>query len=703
MPAAGARHEKKARGSVERMEKKKMTAGRPLKAADRIWFGGDYNPDQWDDATIDQDMKLFREAGINLLTLPVFSWAKLEPDEGVYTFEWLDRIIDKIWQNGIHICLATPTSAQPAWLSARYPEVLPVDIAGRRRTHGMRVMYCVNSAKYRERARAIAEQFAMRYAHHPALVLWHVSNEYGTTCYCPACQAKFRVWLRERYGSLEELNRRWFTSFWGRTLTSFDEVFVPNELNDDYRFNPAVQLDYMRFVTDSTAECFENEAQVLKRYNPEIPVITNMSGYIKKLDQQVMTAHQDAVGFDNYPSPWDPPYFVAMKHDIMRGLKNGQSYLVTEQSPNQQNWQPYNRLKRPGEVRLLAYQGLAHGSDSCLYFQMRQSVAGQEKFHGAVIGRSGKGDTRIFREIAQMGKEFNRLGDRFLRAETHAKAAILFDWNNWWALELASGPSRDMDYLKTVSLYYHAFHRHNIDVDIVSPSADLSGYFLVTIPELYMLRPGIADRLLQFVREGGTLVGTVMTGIADENDRCLFGEYPGPLREAFGIRVEETDALRPEENNVLTCAEGAEIGSGKTYRCGFLCDLLHLEGAKPLAFYGKDFYAGMPAVTEHYYGKGKAYYIGTQPDEEFLSDFYENLFADCGLSPVFSAEEGIEIRERDGEKGRTVFVLNDTEEPRRVDLGSCHWRNLLNDEILTGAQELPGREVLVLASGEKAE
>ena len=248
-----------------------------MKKADRIYYGGDYNPDQWDDQTIEEDMRLFRKAGINLLTLPVFSWAKLEPEEGVYEFGWLDRILDKIWENGIHVCLATPTTAQPAWLSTRYPEVLPVDIAGRKRTHGMRVFFCVNSLKYRERAAAIAEEMAKRYAHHPALAMWHVSNEYGTYCYCPTCQAKFRQWLKRRYGTLEELNKRWHTTFWGRILTDFEEVTLPTELNDDYRFNPTIQLDYMRFVTDSTAECFLNEYQALKKYNPEIPIQTNMS------------------------------------------------------------------------------------------------------------------------------------------------------------------------------------------------------------------------------------------------------------------------------------------------------------------------------------------------------------------------------------------------------------------------------------------
>ena len=334
-----------------------------------ILFGGDYNPDQWDDAVIEEDMRLFEQAGVNLLVLPVFSWAKLEPEEGRYEFAWLDGILNKIWEHGIHVFLATPTSAQPAWLSKKYDDVLPVDIAGRKRTHGMRVFFCVNSVHYRERARALAEALAERYRDFPGLAGWHVANEYGTYCYCENCQRKFRDWLRRRYGTVEELNSRWHTSFWGRTVYDFDEVMVPDERNDDYRFAPAVQLDYMRFVTDSTIECYENEAEVLKAATPHLPVFTNISGFIKKLNQFEMVPHMDYAGWDNYPAPTDEPAFPAFKHGIMRAARDGAPFLVAEQSPNQQNWQPYNKLKRPGEIRRIAYQGLAHGADSSLFFR----------------------------------------------------------------------------------------------------------------------------------------------------------------------------------------------------------------------------------------------------------------------------------------------------------------------------------------------
>lgn len=666
-----------------------------MKRADKIYYGGDYNPDQWDDETIEEDMRLFRKAGINLLTLPVFSWAKLEPEEGVYRFGWLDRMIDKIWENGISVCLATPTTAQPAWLSARYPEVLPVDIAGRKRTHGMRVFFCVNSLKYRERAAAMAEEMAKRYAHHPALAMWHVSNEYGTYCYCENCQAKFRLWLKRRYGTLEELNKRWHTAFWGRTLTDFEEVTLPTELNDDYRFQPSIQLDYMRFVTDSTAECFLNEYRVLKRYNPHIPVQTNMSGYIKKLDQFVMTKNLDIVGWDNYPWPDDPPYFVAMKHDIMRGLKGGASYILTEQSPNQQNWQPYNLLKRPGEVRRLSYQALAHGADTCLFFQMRQSIAGQEKFHGAIISHAGREDTRVFRESARLGKELAKLGDVFLEGRTPAKAGLLFDWNNWWALELASGPSRDMDYLKTVSLYYETLYCRNIPVDILPYDAELEGYELILAPMLYMVRGDVAGRLQEFVKKGGTLVTTVMSGLTDENDRCIFGAYPGPLKEMLGIWVEETDALRPWEKNTMKIVREGEFEK-EEYACGFLCDLIHPEGgARVIAAYGEDFYKGMACVTENDYGEGKAYYIGTQPEQDFLEELLGKICAEKNLSGLYSAETGVEITLRVTDQASVVFAINHNRESAVIDFGREKLADLLNDRTLTGIVTMEAGDVIV--------
>lgn len=663
--------------------------------AEKIYYGGDYNPDQWDEATVDEDMRLFKKAGINLVTLPVFSWAKLEPDEGCYTFEWLDALMDKFAANGISVCLATPTTAQPAWLSARYPEVLPVDIAGRKRTHGMRVFFCYNSLKYRERAAGIAEAMAKRYKDHPALAIWHVSNEYGTYCYCPNCEAKFRRWLKKRYTTIEKLNEQWNTSFWGRTVYSFEEIMLPTELNDDYRFHPCVQLDYQRFVTDSTVECFLNEYRILKKYCPDIPVQTNMSGYIKKLDQFELTKHMDILGWDNYPAPVHERSLVAMKLDLMRGLKGGQSFMLTEQSPNQQNWQPYNKLKRPGEVRRLSYQALARGADTCLFFQLRQSVAGQEKFHGAVISHSGREDTRVFAECCALGEELKKLGDVFVGATTPARTGILFDWSNWWALENSSGPSVDMDYLETVRKFYKPFYDRNIPVDFLSFDSELDRYDLLILPMVYMIRPGMEARIRGFVEKGGTLLATVMTGVADENDRCIFGAYPGPLRDVMGLWVEETDALFPEEKNQICLTKDWTEGEQESYSCSFLCDRIRLDTARALAVYGEDFYQGEPCVAVNQFHKGCAYYVGTIPEDAYIGKLVEKLCQEKGIKAPYRSSEGMELTCRRKEDHSVIFAINHGDNPGWVDFGSDHFTDLLNGEERSGICTIDSKDVRV--------
>lgn len=659
-----------------------------------ILFGGDYNPDQWDTETIEKDMKLFHQSGVNTVTLPVFSWPKLEPKENHYDFEWLDNILTKLHENNINVILATPTSAQPAWLSLKYPEVLPVDKAGRKRTHGMRVFFCVNSPKYRERAGALANKMAEHYKNHPAIIGWHVANEYGTFCYCKNCQNKFREWLKSRYNNLDTINEKWNTSFWGRTLTSFDEIMLPTELNDDYRFNPCVQLDYMRFVTDSTIDCYNSEAKILKTATPHLPVFTNISGFIKNINQFKMVPHMDYAGWDNYPSPTDERSLPALKHDIMRASKDGQSFYVAEQSPNQQNWQPYNKLKKPKEVRKIAFQGLSHGSDSSLFFQLRQSVAGQEKFHGAFISHNGRSDTRIFKEISELGEEFKKLDNTFQNGKTKSKVGILFDWENWWALELTSGPTKDMDYLKEVHHYYKALYYQNISVDILKYSSDVSEYKVIIAPLLYMLHSDVADKLKEWTKNGGTLITTYMSGYVDENDRCIYGAYPGPLKDVFGIWVEETDALYPDEKNIINI--DSKKYNKNFYSSSFLCDLIHCDTATPLGKYTKDFYNGYPAITKNDFGKGKAYYLATKFEDEFLKEFFENICKDVYVMPTFKTSKNVEVTYRKNENGKFIFVINHVNEIESCNLGNDSYIDCLTNGKYSGVIPLTPYRVLIL-------
>jgi len=655
-----------------------------------LLYGGDYNPDQWNREVITEDIKLFKEAGVNLVTLPVFSWARIEKEEGVYNFGWLDDVLGKLWENQIYVCLATTTAAQPAWLSGKYPEVLPVDIEGRKRTHGMRMFFCVNSYKYREKAAAITRQMAERYGKYPGLIAWHVSNEYGTYCYCDNCEKKFRKWLSLRYKTIECLNERWNTTFWGRIVYDFDEIRLPTKMNDDYRFNPAVQLDYMRFMTDSTLECYLNEADILKEYTPAIPIFSNISGFIKKLDQFKLAAYMDYAGWDNYPGPRDESSFPALKHDIMRALKNGKPYLVAEQSPNQQNWQPYNKLKKPGEMRLIAYQGMAHGADSSLFFQLRQSIAGQEKFHGALISHGGSNDTRIFKEFSALGKELKKLNSCFLGSRIRSDVGILFDWENWWALELASGPSADMDYLEQVHTYYKPFYKQNVPVDIINLKKELSKYKIIVAPLLYMIKDEIDKKLAEFVMAGGILITTYLTGMADDNDRCVFGAYPGPLREVLGLTVEETDALYPDESNTI------RTNKNESYQCGFLCDIIKPETAEVIGEYGEDFYKKTPAITCNKYGKGKAYYIGSQLEDDFLDKFVGRICREQKVAAVLETDGNVEVTLREGESGSYYFILNHNKKAAFVQLGSRKYQNLLTNETVEGLYKLSHFDVAIL-------
>lgn len=660
-----------------------------------IWYGGDYNPDQWPEEIWQEDMRLFKQAGINIVTLPVFSWAKLQPDETTYTFEWLDKILDLVADNGIYACLATSTAAQPAWMSRQYPEVLPVDVNGSKRTHGSRVNFCPNSSVYRRFSVELARRMAVRYKDHPALLIWHVANEYGPHCYCGQCAAGFRVWLKERYGTVEELNRRWNMSFWGHTVYEWEEIVPPSNLNGDNRCFQGMMLDYKRFMSDSILACYQAEYDAIKAVTPDIPITTNIWGLFNGLDLKKWGERMDVVSWDSYPQMNEPMSNVAMRHDYMRGLKDGKPFMLMEQTPSQQNWQPYNSLKRPGVMRLWSYQAVAHGADTVMFFQLRRSFGACEKYHGAVIEHVGHGNTRVFRECAELGRELAALGDTLLDAVADNQVALLFDIDTWNAVEITSGPSVDLDYLKQAQKYYKAFYDAHIGVDVISPLSDFSKYKLVIAPVLYMLKPGVAERLEAFVQNGGTFVTTFFSGIVDENDRVRLGGYPGELRRLLGIWVEEIDSLLPEMRNRMVVQESFGMVQGE-YECGLLCDLLHLEGAKALAGYGEDFYAGMPTLTVNEFGAGKAYYVAADAEERFLADLCQTLCTQTGIVSPFGADAGIELVQRRKDGAMYTFVLNHNKTAASIYLDKLESTDLLTGRRQTGTVELGAHGVMIL-------
>lgn len=621
----------------------------------KIVYGGDYNPEQWPEDVWLNDMRLLKQANIDILTLNVFNWAALQTKEGEYHFEKLDRVMNMVRDHGFYVCLATSTGAHPAWMAKKYPDILRVEFNGMKRKFGGRHNSCPNSPTYQTYSVELARQLAKRYQNYDNIVAWHISNEFGGECYCENCEKAFRSWLKEKYQTIEEVNRAWNTSFWGHTFYEWDEIVLPNLLSEHFEQDrtqfQGISLDYRRFNSESLLRNYQKEYKAIKEITPHIPITTNLMGCYKLLDYKQWAKYMDFISWDNYPANEDRPAWIAFHHDLMRGIKGGAPFVLMEQTPSVTNWLPYNSLKRPGVMRLLSYQAVAHGADGVLFFQMRRSIGACEKFHGAVIDHVGNEHTRVYREVSELGRELKELGDGILGGMTNSNAAIFFDWDNWWAIEYSAGPSRDLKYIDEILHYYEALYKQNIPVDIIGPDDDLKKYEIVIAPILYMTKKDCDQKIRNFVREGGTFVTTFFSGIVDENDLVITGGYPGKLRDILGIWVEETDALPTDMENTFVYKE-------KAYPARLLCDISHLEGAMSMADYEKDFYAGTPVLTVNHFGNGTAYYVGTRSNQEFYTHFLKNLCEEKNIKPLMSPINGLEVTKRCNENGEFLFLLN---------------------------------------------
>lgn len=659
----------------------------------RILFGGDYNPNQWPKDIWEEDMRIFKKAGINSATINVFSWAKIQPSEEEYYFEELDEIIEMLSKDKYDIILATSTASLPAWMVKKYPEVARTDYEGRHHKFGQRHNACPNSLVYQKFASKLAGKLAERYGSNPHITCWHINNEYGGECYCENCEKAFRVWLKNRYKTIEALNQAWNLEFWGHTIYEWDEVVLPNALSEgigrDKTAFAGISIDYRRFNSDSMLENYKMERDAIRKYDSVTPITTNLMGTYKNLDYFKWAKEMDLVSWDNYPSYNTPLSYTAMCHDLMRGLKDGQPFMLMEQTPSQQNWQPYNSLKRPGKMRAQSYQTLAHGADTIQFFQLRRSVGACEKFHGAVIEHVGHENTRVFREVMELGKELEQL-EEIIGSTINSKVGIIFDWENYWALEYTSGPNKDLTYVDQIHQYYQYFYNKNIPVDMISVDSDLSKYDVVVAPVLYMMKAGLAERITAFVETGGQFVTTFMSGIVNESDNVYLGGYPGPLREIAGIWVEEIDALAPEQKN------GVEFNDGNAYTCQLLCDIIHLEGAETIATYKEDFYGDTPAITKNSYGKGNVWYVGTQVEQDGIAHLFNQVIAETNVKPVCSNGEGLEITKRETTDASFYFVINQKTKKQLLPEELVGKRNLLTGEVVKEAVELGQFDVLLL-------
>lgn len=676
-----------------------MTAPHGLPRTRRIPYGGDYNPEQWPREVWPRDHAAFDLAHIDTLTLGVFVWALTNPAEGVYDFTALDDALDAAAAAGRQICLATGTGAVPPWLAHASPEVTRVDFEGRRHVFGQRHNACPSSPVYRRAAAALAGRVAERYADHPSVIAWHINNEYGGACYCDQCAAEFRDWLRERYGTLDRLNEAWNATFWSHRFTDWAQVVVPSALSEhwkgpDHTAFQGITVDYLRFTSDNLLRTFREEKAAIRTHS-DLPATTNFMGLYRPIDYHRWAADLDFVSWDNYPPDDRSASRMALTHDLMRGLKDGQPFWLMEQTPTFTASRDVNPVKRPGVLRLWSWQAVAHGADAVLYFQMRQSRGACEKEHGAVLGHAGRTDTRAFREVAALGAELEALGDALLGARTPARVALLVDWDSWWTVEVADGPNRHLRYVPQLIAYHRPLWEAGVDVDAVPVTADLSGYDVVVAPLLHVVTGDLAERLAAVTARGGTVVTSVLSGRVDEDTNAFLADVPGPLGPLLGIRVDETDAQDPGVRNPVTLwdpsgdADAVEVGASLVF------ELVQPQGAETIGRYGVDFYAGTPAVTLHRTpvadGRtGEAWHIGTVLDDAGLTWVLRRVLDRHHLVGPYADVPGLELASRVRDGQRFDLVLHHGDAPAQV---AAH---VGGTEVLTGRRVEAGEALTLM-------
>lgn len=641
---------------------------------ERIWYGGDYNPDQWPEEVWDDDVRLMKKAGVNLVSVGIFSWAKIETSEGVYDFDWLDRIIDKLGEAGIAVDLASATASPPMWLTQAHPEVLWKDYRGDVCQPGARQHWRPTSPVFREYALKLCRAMAEHYKGNPYVVAWHVSNEYGCHNrfdYSEDAEHAFQQWCEERYGTIDAVNDAWGTAFWAQRMNDFSEIVPPRFIGDGNFMNPGKLLDFKRFSSDALKAFYIAERDTLAEITPDLPLTTNfmVSASGSVLDYDDWGDEVDFVSNDHYFIPGEAHLDeLAFSASLVDGIARKDPWFLMEHSTSAVNWREINYRKEPGQLVRDSLAHVAMGADAVCYFQWRQSKAGAEKFHSAMVPHAGE-DSAVFRDVCELGADLNKLSDEGILGSRLAKSrvAVVFDYESEWATEHTATPTQHVHHVDEPLAWFRALADQGVTADVVPVRGAWDGYEMVVLPSVYLLSEETTRRVRDYVVGGGRLVVTYYTGISDEKDHVWLGGYPGSIRDVVGVRVEE---FMPMGNDFTGVPDHLDLSNGAVAHD--IADVIgSVDGtATVLETFKDDPWTGMdgaPAIVAHTFGEGRSVYVGARLGRDGIALSLPEILDSLGMAEAGGNDGRVLHVEREGADGsRFVFSFNRTHETVRV-------------------------------------
>lgn len=626
-----------------------------------MWLGVDYYPEQWDPSLIDADMDNIVELGGNVIRIAEFSWHLMEKTEGQYDFSFFDHVIAKAKEKGLHIIMGTPTATIPAWLAKKHPDVLSEFEGGKKRAFGGRHVACYNSPVMREYSGKIIRALVEHYKDEKQIVAWQVDNEIGhegsDLCWCPQCHRAFQTYLADRFhGDIEALNATYGTTFWSQEYNSFDEIPLPSETITTH--NPALRMDWERFRSQSIVDFITFQVKLIKEIAPDAVVIHDFpgGGLDKHADYSAVAASLDLAAYNNYPV-WGgqkgpaAPHETAFALDYIRGLK-GRNFWITEAIMGAQGHDVTGFLPRPRQAQMWSYQGMAHGCTSMMYFRYRGGTKGAEQFcYGVLDADNRKG--RKFYEVQEFFRDIAQYAPA-LEAPIHSDVAIVYDYDSLAAFRIQR-QSILLDCQTEMKKFYKPFYDSNVSVDVVPSTAALSGYKVVILPQMLIVKPGFQAKVKDFVSQGGTLVLTYRTAVKDTDNNLPFGQVvPVGYTGLAGIEVEETESLQDWDAFPLA---GQGAFAGVDGHGGIFRDMLKVNDAEVLFQYGDPFYREYAAVTRRREQKGTVYYLGCGLDENITALLMETVMEEQDI-PRYPSPDGVEIAVRGGGAQRVRVTMN---------------------------------------------